>query len=264
MKKFIITIATVAAAVSCSSEKKVLVLYYSQSGATQQVAEEIAKRLGADIELLEVEEPYNGNFMETVERCAREKAEGHIPALRPLKSDLSEYDLIFLGFPVWNGIYATPVSSLFDAYKIEGKKIVPFCTYGSGGLNTSSDALREALPGCEILPGYGVRNARLYAVKDEVNRFLIEQNYIDGSVETLPEYGEAHPVSEEEAAIFDAACSSYQFPLGTPVAVGSRKTSAGTDYRYDVESAGPAGVSRSVIYVSVFNGRDPEFTEVVR
>ena len=48
------------------------------------------------------------------------------------------------------------------------------------------------------------------------------------------------------------------------MAVGSRKTSAGTDYRYDVESAGPAGVSRSVIYVSVFNGRDPEFTEVVR
>ena len=181
-----------------------------------------------------------------------------------MKSDLSEYDLIFLGFPVWSGIYATPVSSLFEAYKIEEKKIVPFCTYGSGGLNTSSDALREALPGCEILPGYGVRNTRLYAVKDEVNRFLIEQNYIDGSVETLPEYGEAHPVSEEEAAIFDAACSSYQFPLGTPISVGSRKTSAGTDYRYDVESAGPAGVSRSVIYVSVFNGRDPEFTEVVR
>ena len=165
---------------------------------------------------------------------------------------------------MWNGIYATPVKSLFEAYKIENKKIVPFCTYGSGGLNTSSDALREALPACEILPGYGVRNARLYAVKDEVNRFLIEQGYVEGSVEPLPEYSEAHPVSSEEAAIFDAACSSYQFPLGTPIAVGSRKTSAGTDYRYDVESAGPAGVSRSVIYVSVFNGRDPEFTEVVR
>ena len=261
MKKFITAIAAIATVVSCSNEKKVLVLYYSQTGATQQVAEELSNRLGADIELLEVEEPYDGNFSETVERCGRERAEGHIPALKPLKSDLSEYDLIFLGFPVWNGIYATPVKSLFESYKIENKKIVPFCTYGSGGLNTSSDALREALPACEILPGYGVR---LYAVKDEVNRFLIEQGYIEGSVEPLPEYSEAHPVSSEEAAIFDAACSSYQFPLGTPMAVGSRKTSAGTDYRYDVESAGPAGVSRSVIYVSVFNGRDPEFTEVVR
>ena len=264
MKKFITAIAAIATVVSCSNEKKVLVLYYSQTGATQQVAEELSNRLGADIELLEVEEPYDGNFSETVERCGRERAEGHIPALKPLKSDLSEYDLIFLGFPVWNGIYATPVKSLFEAYKIENKKIVPFCTYGSGGLNTSSDALREALPACEILPGYGVRNARLYAVKDEVNRFLIEQGYVEGSVEPLPEYSEAHPVSSEEAAIFDAACSSYQFPLGTPIAVGSRKTSAGTDYRYDVESAGPAGVFRRVIYVSVFNGRDPEFTEVVR
>ena len=84
MKKIITAIPAIAAVVSCSSEKKVRVLYYSQSGATQQVAEEIANRLGADIELLEVEEPYNGNFMETVERCAREKAEGHIPALRPI------------------------------------------------------------------------------------------------------------------------------------------------------------------------------------
>ena len=205
MKKFITAIAAIATVVSCSNEKKVLVLYYSQTGATQQVAEELSNRLGADIELLEVEEPYDGNFSETVERCGRERAEGHIPALKPLKSDLSEYDLIFLGFPVWNGIYATPVKSLFEAYKIENKKIVPFCTYGSGGLNTSSDALREALPACDILPGYGVRNARLYAVKDEVNRFLIEQGYIEGSVEPLPEYGEAHPVSSEEAAIFDAA-----------------------------------------------------------
>ena len=52
MKKIITAIAAIAAVVSCSSEKKVLVLYYSQSGATQQVAEEIANRLGADIELL--------------------------------------------------------------------------------------------------------------------------------------------------------------------------------------------------------------------
>ena len=68
MKKFITAIAAIATVVSCSNEKKVLVLYYSQTGATQQVAEELSNRLGADIELLEVEEPYDGNFSETVER----------------------------------------------------------------------------------------------------------------------------------------------------------------------------------------------------
>ena len=73
MKKFITAIAAIATVVSCSNEKKVLVLYYSQTGATQQVAEELSNRLGADIELLEVEEPYDGNFSETVERCGRER-----------------------------------------------------------------------------------------------------------------------------------------------------------------------------------------------
>ena len=68
--------------------------------------------------------------------------------------------------------------------------------------------------------------------------------------------------TEEEKQIFDAACSDYQYPLGTPVMVGKRGTSDGVDYIYQVESRG----ATSTIYVTVPNeeGAKPEFTRVVR
>ena len=70
------------------------------------------------------------------------------------------------------------------------------------------------------------------------------------------------PVTEEEKQIFDAACSGYQYPLGTPVLAGKRGTSEGVDYIFSVEGRG----GTSTIYVTVGNGEGakPEFTRVVR
>jgi len=83
----------------------------------------------------------------------------------------------------------------------------------------------------------------------------------------LPDYSAQQPVTDEEKAIFDAACSSYQFPLGTPSTVGKRTTSDSTDYKFTVKSRGMnGGESTSTIYVTVGKepGAKPEFTEVVR
>ena len=74
-------------------------------------------------------------------------------------------------------------------------------------------------------------------------------------------------MTEADKAIFDAACSSYQFPLGTPLTVGKRTTDDSTDYQFTVSSRGFDGAeSTSTIYVTVGKeqGATPEFTEVVR
>ena len=81
--------------------QKVLVLYYSQNGATQAVAEELQKQLGADIEAIEVVEPYSGDFQATIERSNKERESGQTPALKALKSNIADYDTIFLGYPIW-------------------------------------------------------------------------------------------------------------------------------------------------------------------
>ena len=266
MKKFLLSLAAIAA-VSTISAQKVLVLYYSETGTTKTVAQELQKQLGADIESIEAVEPYSGNFQETIQRSGRERESGQTPALKPLGKKVTDYDVIFLGYPIWFGTYAMPIATLVKEQDFAGKTIVPFCTFGSGGLNTSADALKKALPKAKIVAGYGVRTARVAAAAKELDRFLKENGYKKGKVEKLPDYSAQKPVTAEEKALFDAACSSYQFPLGTPETVGKRKTPDSTDYKFTVKGRGMNGQeATSIIYVTVGNaaGSKPEFTEVVR
>jgi hypothetical protein len=98
-----------------------------------------------------------------------------------------------------------------------------------------------------------------------LDRFLTENGYKKGQVKALPAYTAQKPVTDAEKALFDAACSSYQFPLGTPQTVGKRETPDGTDYEFKVKSRGMNGEeATSTIYVTVEKGGKPEFTEVVR
>ena len=266
MKKVLLFIAMMVSMTSFAQKK--LVLYFSESGNTKAVAEELQKQLGADIESILPEEPYSGNFQETMQRVQKENQSGTLPKIKPLKVKIDDYDVIFMGYPIWGGSYASPVASLLKEQDFAGKKIVPFCTFGSGGLNTSSDALVKALPKANIQKGYGVRAARVASAAKELDRFLKENGYKEGSVAKLPAYSEQKPVTDAERAIFDAACSSYQFPLGTPTTVGKRTTAESTDYEFKVKSRGfgGGGEQTSTIYVTVGKeeGAKPEFTEVVR
>lgn len=264
MKRLILAVMALTAMVSCTNEKKNLVLYYSQTGATKAVAEEISSLTGADIASLDVEEAYDGNFSETVARCLEEQKTGFVPTLKPLDVNIGDYEVIFIGYPVWFGTYAPPVEALLRNEKFAGKKVVPFCTFGSGGLNTSADNLKAVLPDAQVVEGYGVRNARLAAAPEEIRRFLAREGYIAGEVGTVPDYSEQQPVTPEQRQIFDEACNSYQFPLGSPVTCGCRETSWGTEYLFNVISATSDGqTSESRIYVTVADGK-AEFTQVER
>ncbi len=266
MKQFLLSIAMMSFVTMSFAQKK-LVLYYSETGSTKAVAEELQKQLQADIEAIEPVKPYSGNFQETMQRGQREMQSGETPELKALKAKLSDYDVIFLGYPIWFGTYAVPIATLVKENDFAGKTLVPFCTFGSGGLNTSSDALKKALPKAKIQQGYGVRTARVTAAAKELDRFLKENGYKKGTVAPLPAYSAQQPVTEQDKAIFDAACSSYQFPLGTPQTVGKRTTSDSTDYMFTVKSRGFDGTeSTSTIYVTVGKeeGAKPEFTQVVR
>ena len=255
------------AVMTTASAQKMLVLYYSETGTTRTVAEELQKQTGADIEAIACEKPYSGNFQETMQRGQREMQSGEYPALKALTKKVSDYDVIFLGYPIWFGTYANPIVTLLKQQDFAGKTVVPFCTFGSGGLNTSSDALVKALPKAKIAPGYGVRTARVAAAAKELDRFLKENGYKKGKADKLADFSAQQPVTDAEKAIFDAACSSYQFPLGTPQTFGKRQTPDGTEYKFMVKGRGMGGEeSVSIIYVIVgkAEGAQPEFTQVVR
>lgn len=248
-----------------SPNDSTLIVYYSQTGATKAVADELQKHLDCDITAIEAVTPYDGDYNATIARWRSELENGEKPEIKPLAVNLDNYSRILLCFPIWGGTYALPVATFLADNSLDGKTVVTFATFGSGGIDKATADVATAQPGAEVAQGYGVRNARITKAPAEITRFLIENGYIDGEVEPLPEYSEAVAVTDNETAIFNAACGNYQFPLGTPVMVAKRVTPTGTDYRFDVKSQTPDGnESASTIYVTVNEGETPEFTQVIR
>lgn len=251
-------------AISDETDNKVLVLYYSQTGTTKTVAEELKTRLNCDIAALEAVVPYDGDYDATIQRWMHER-DSVLPELKPLTIDVAQYDTIFLGSPIWGGTYALPMKSFLANNNLDGKVIVTFATFGSGGIGNATADVIAAQPGAKVIKGYGVRNARIGKATAEIERFLIEGGYISCDIYALPDFSETTPVTEAEIKVFNDACSSYKYPLGTPTAVASRTTCTGIDYRFEVKSQTPDGAeSTSTIYVTVEDGQTPEFTEVVR
>ena len=212
---------------------KVLVLYYSQTSNTKTVAQEIANRIGADIEEIVPVNPYDGEFKETIERCMKERKEKVTPEIKPLNANIADYDVIFIGYPIWFGTYAPPVAALLDKVDLSDKMVYPFCTFGSGGLESSVKDLAEKQPNAKIMPGYGVRAARMDAVPKEVEQYLKTIGFIEGSPFVPAVFPEQHPVNADEEAIFNAAVDGYPMLNAKAVSVASRTLlEDGTEYLF--------------------------------
>ena len=263
--------------VACGSKKEdssktdipkstVLVLYYSQTGATASVANQIKSYMSADIEEIVCEKPYNGDFAATKERCKKEREAGDTPAIKSIRSDVKKYDIIFLGYPIWFGTYALPIASLINDLNLEGKMIVPFCTFGSGGLESSIEDLKAQIPKAIIMEGFGIRNARLKYLQEELDDFLKRNGYVQGDVEKKTDYSVQDELTEADKQIYHEACDSYPFPLGTPTSVAKRQTKKGTEYRFITHNSDDTVSAKTTVYVEMRNEQDAkaEFTKVVR
>ena len=267
----IATATMMLTAVSCGQKKdaKVLVLYYSQTSNTEQVANEIASRLNADKEAIVAVNPYDGDFHATIERCMLEREQGVLPEIQPVAANLDDYDVIFLGYPVWFGTFAPPVITWLNSVDLSGKTIVPFCTFGSGGLDSSTRDLAAKQPNANILPGYGVRAARLAAMPKEIDQFLKANGFLEGEYTVLPEFPEQHEVSDDESAVFDAAVDGYPMLHAKATKVAVRAIPDGTEYLFTAvdlprEGASEMPAHELQVYVTVANGEAPVFTQVIR
>ena len=136
------------------TDKKVLVAYYSYSGNTKAVAEKIADLTDADIYEIIPKNAYPTGYNEVVEQAKKEKKENFMPELTENTKDLSKYDVIFLGTPVWWYTAAPPMKTFVSKNNFEGKTIVPFCTHGGGGASATYDDIKKLAPKAKVLVGY--------------------------------------------------------------------------------------------------------------
>ncbi len=128
---------------------KTLVVYYSATGNTEEVAGYIAEATGADVLELEPVEPYSSEDLNYNDSGSRVVYEYENPEARNVElvvdsvDNWSEYDTIYIGYPVWWGIAAWPVNGFVKANDFTGKTVIPFCTSASSGLGESGELLAE-------------------------------------------------------------------------------------------------------------------------
>ena len=128
---------------------KTLVVYYSATGNTENVANYIAAATNGDLFKLEPTEPYSDadlNWTDDNSRVVREHDnpdERDIALVKSTVENWDEYDTIFIGYPIWWGIAAWPVNGFIEANDFTGKTVIPFCTSSSSGLGESGELLAE-------------------------------------------------------------------------------------------------------------------------
>lgn len=137
-----------SAPVNESEGTKILIAYFSATNTTEGVAEQIADSLSADIYEIVPEQPYTDADLDYHDDNSRSTIEMNDPSVRPAISgsveDMEQYNIIFIGYPIWWGEAPRIVSTFIENYDFSGKIIVPFCTSGGSGVGSSATNL-EAL-----------------------------------------------------------------------------------------------------------------------
>ena len=131
------------------SGSSALVVYYSATGNTEQVAQYIADSTGGDLFEIQPVEPYTDDDLNWTDDNSRVSQEHADESLRDVElvadtvDNWDQYDTVFIGYPIWWGIAAWPTDSFVEANDFTGKTVIPFCTSSSSGLGQSGDLLEE-------------------------------------------------------------------------------------------------------------------------
>ncbi|MCR5813232.1 MAG: NAD(P)H-dependent oxidoreductase [Desulfovibrio sp.] len=136
---------------------KKLVAYFSASGITARVANNLAKAANADLYEIKPQKPYTQADLNWQDSNSRSSLEMHDPSSRPalLSTDapIAEHEIIFLGFPIWWYVAPTIINTFLEAYDFSGKTIILFATSGGSGFGKAVDSLQKSAPQANIRQG---------------------------------------------------------------------------------------------------------------
>ncbi|WP_027190260.1 flavodoxin [Fundidesulfovibrio putealis] len=152
--------------------RKVLVVYYSRSGNTREVASQIHQALGGDIVEIQTVSPYPADYKETTTQAKQELESGFKPPITTKIADIASYDVVFVGSPNWWGTIATPVMTFLTEHDLSGKTIAPFITHEGSALGRSAADIGKLCPKANILEGLAVRGKSAKSAQDDVAAWL--------------------------------------------------------------------------------------------
>ena len=139
------------------TEKKILTAYFSASGTTAKVAGKLAKAINADLFEIKPAQPYTEADLDWRNKQSRSSVEmkdkNSRPAIASKIDDMSKYDVVFVGFPIWWYREPSVVDTFMESYDFAGKTIVPFATSGGSGMGDSAKNIQALAPKAKVSDG---------------------------------------------------------------------------------------------------------------
>lgn len=132
---------------------KILIAFYSHTGNTKTVAEKIQSLTGGDLFEIKTTQTYPANYNDLINQAQAEKENNFMPELVE-NIDISGYDTIYLGTPVWWYTFATPIRTFLSENDFSGKTIIPFCTHGGGGASATYTDIQALCPNADVKEGF--------------------------------------------------------------------------------------------------------------
>lgn len=136
---------------------KKLVAYFSASGTTKRAAEHLAKAERADLFEIKPAVPYTSADLNWMDKKSRSSVEMSDPSSRPeiagKLANMAEYDMVFIGFPIWWYVAPRIIDTFVESYDFSGKILVPFATSGGSGMGKTVDELKKLCPNADWKAG---------------------------------------------------------------------------------------------------------------
>lgn len=161
-----------SASASQTGEEHMLIIYFSHSGNTRQLAGMIQRHAGGDMVELRTVNPYPQDYDSVVEVARQEQRADARPEISTVLSALEKYDTVCIGFPNWWGTLPMPFFTLLERYSLGNRTVIPFCTHEGSRFGRSISDLEKLCPEARILPGFEVRGSRVSGADDDVREWL--------------------------------------------------------------------------------------------
>lgn len=153
---------------------KSLVIYFSWSGNTENVAKSIQSQTDSDIFEIVPATPYSDDYDAVVDLAQAEQSEDARPAIADSIENIADYDVIYVGYPNWWGDMPMILYTFFDSYDFSGKTVAPFCTSGGSGLSDTVNAIKELEPNAAVTEGLHIGSSASSNPDDAVSEWLSE------------------------------------------------------------------------------------------
>ena len=155
-----------------------LVAFFSASGVTAKVAETLSETIGADLFAIEPKVPYTKADLDWMDKNSRSTLEMNDSVSRPeiarVRDNMDEYDILFVGFPIWWYVAPTIINTFLESYDLTGKTIIPFATSGGSGMGKINEKLVPSCKGAKLMEGKVLKaNVGVKELNDWVARLSI-------------------------------------------------------------------------------------------